>query len=341
MKAIPLVRASTLLPVVGFLDQIGSPTDRLLEQISLRPAALDHPDNLLPLHQGSALIENAANLEGLQTLGFLIGRQTPTHTLGTLGTILSNCLTLYDLLMTMERIVRLENSGEHVSLRWGNDSVWWQFHNDLPTHGSNLQAHLYGLGLYLSAFRIALGPTWRPTEIHLEGPPCPALLAMDDFAGTTIHGMSSCFAIKIPRAALSLPYNSLATGDDFNLHPDYAGFQQSAPSSTFFDSLHQLIHSLLPYGCPNIALVAAASGLSVRGLQRHLAEVSLSYSKLIDQVRFNRAVALLHQPDVKLLEVALELGYTDPANFARAFRRWAGVSPREYRLLHGSNELIY
>jgi AraC-like DNA-binding protein len=132
-----------------------------------------------------------------------------------------------------------------------------------------------------------------------------------------------------------LPYNPLATGDDFNLHPDYEGYRQSAPADTFFDSLQQFVQAVLPYGCPNIALVAAASGLSVRSLQRHLADAGLTYSKLIDQVRFNRAVVLLRSPDVKLLEVALELGYTDPANFARAFRRWAGVSPREYRLLHG------
>jgi AraC-like DNA-binding protein len=132
-----------------------------------------------------------------------------------------------------------------------------------------------------------------------------------------------------------LPYNPLATGDDFNLHPDYTGYQQSAPASTFFDSLQQFVQAQLPYGCPDIILVAAALGLSVRSLQRQLAEAGLTYSKLIDQVRFNRAVVLLRQPDVKLLEVSLELGYTDPANFARAFRRWTGVSPREYRLLHG------
>ncbi|MGB3311037.1 MAG: helix-turn-helix domain-containing protein [Nodosilinea sp.] len=335
MKAIPLVRVSQILPVVDFLNQIGSPTDRLLEQISFAPAALDYSENLLTIYQGSALLENAANREGLQSLGFLIGRQTPTFTLGTLGTILNNCLTLFDLLMTMEQLVRLDNSGEHVSLRWENDSVWWQFRYDCLSLGSNLQTNIYGLGLYLSAFRVALGPTWRPTELYLEGPPCRSLLAMDDFAGTTIHSMSSCSAIKIPRAALSLPYNALATGDDFNLHPDYTGYQQSAPASTFFDSLQQFVQAALPYGCPDIILVAAALGLSVRTLQRHLAEAGLTYSKLIDQVRFNRAVVLLQQPDVKLLEVALELGYTDPANFARAFRRWAGVSPREYRLLHG------
>jgi hypothetical protein len=40
---------------------------------------------------------------------------------------------------------------------------------------------------------------------------------------------------------------------------------------------------------------------------------------------------LLENPDVKLIEVAFELGYSDPAHFTRAFRRWAGVAPREFR----------
>jgi AraC-like DNA-binding protein len=334
MKAIPLVRVGVLLPVVDFLNHIGSPTDCLLDQVNLSPTALDHPEGLLPLYQGSALLENAADLEGLEALGFLIGRQTSLQKLGTLGKILDNSLTLFDLLTTIEQIVGMANSGEHVNLRWAGDSVWWQFHCDRPDSGSNLQTHRYDLGLYLNALHQVLGPAWRPTELCLEGPPCRALLAMDDFVGTTIHFLCPYNAIKIPRAALGLPYNPMATGDDLNLHPDYEGFQQSAPSSAFFDSLHQLIDSLLPHGCPDITLVAAASGLSVRTLQRHLAEAGLTYSKLVDQVRFKRATALLQQPNAKLLEIASELGYTDPANFARAFRRWSGVSPREYRLLH-------
>lgn len=172
MKAIPLIRVGVVLPVVDFLTQIGSPTDRLLGQINLSPTALDHPENLLPLYQGSTLLENAAELEGLEALGFLVGRQTSLHKLGTLGSILDNSLTLFDLLITLEQVVGLANSGERASLRWEHDSVWWQFHCDQPAQESNLQTYRYDLGLYLNALRRVLGSTWRPTELCLEGPPC-------------------------------------------------------------------------------------------------------------------------------------------------------------------------
>lgn len=337
MKPIPLIRAGILLPLVDFLDRMGSPTERLLEQVSLSPAALDNPDRLLTLYQGATLAESAAALEGLEVLGFLAGRQTPARKLGSFGKILQNSLTLFDLLSTIEQTVGMVNSGQHVNLVYAGDWVWWQFHCANPGLESNLQNHRYDLGLYLNALRQVLGSDWRPTELHLKGPPCRALLSLDDFAGTTIHFLCPYNAIKIPRAALSLPYNPTATSTDLINYPDYEGFQQTAPSQSFLDSLHQLILAMLPYGCPDINLVAAASGLSVRTLQRHLSEVGLTYSKLVDRVRFNRAMALLQQSDGKLIEIASELGYTDPANFARAFRRWAGVSPREYRLLHEVN----
>jgi AraC-like DNA-binding protein len=331
MKSIPLFRVGLLLPIVEFLDHIGSPTDRLLAQVNLSPAVLEHPDCLLALYQGVALAEKAAALEGLETFGFLVGSQTPALRLGSFGKILHNSLTLFDFLTTTEQVLGLANSHQRVNLRWDGDWVWWEFNCQSPGQISNLQNHRYDLGLYLNALRQALGPDWSPPELHLKGPRCQAMVDLDDFAGTTIHFLRPCNAIKIPRTALSLPYNPRAKGADFHSHPDYNRFQQTAPAQTFFDSLQQFIQAQLPFGCPDIALVAAASGLSVRTLQRHLTEAGLTYSKLVDQVRFNRATALLQQPDVKLIEVATELGYTDPANFARAFRRWAGVSPREFR----------
>lgn len=72
-------------------------------------------------------------------------------------------------------------------------------------------------------------------------------------------------------------------------------------------------------------------GMSVRTLQRQLHEADLTYSHLIEQVRFDRSVRLLSDPTIKLADVAAELGYTNAANFTRAFRRWAGVSPGDFR----------
>ena len=70
---------------------------------------------------------------------------------------------------------------------------------------------------------------------------------------------------------------------------------------------------------------------SVRTLQRRLQESGLSYSELVNELRFETAARLLRETDATALEIALEVGYEDPSHFSRAFKRLAGISPREYR----------
>jgi AraC-like DNA-binding protein len=332
--AIPLLRAGLLLAFVDFLKQIGAPTDRLLRQSKLSLVTLAQPESLLPLYPCISFVEAAARLEGIPNLGLLAVQQIPTQELGTMGRILSHSLTLFDLLVTFEQIVGMINSGQRLSLRWEKDWVWVQHNCFGPADVENWQSQQTALMVLINAMRMALGPTWQPPEIQLVGVPCRAILAMDDFSAVQIHFQCANNTIKIPRALLSLPLNTADGPDDLVLQPDYEVFRLTAPAQDFVGSLRQLIRLMLPQGYPDVTFVAAASGKSVRSLQRQLAAAGLSYSRLVDQVRFDRAVNLLKQPEVKLIEIAAELGYTDSANFTRAFKRWTSTSPREFRQLH-------
>jgi AraC-like DNA-binding protein len=278
------------------------------------------------------LIENAARLEGLEELGFLIAKQTSLCQLGQLGSIACNTFTLFDLLTTLEQTVGLANSGERCTLRWEKDWVWVQQHCKTPDNQTpNLQTQRYDLMLYIDGIRMALGPDWHPPELYLQGPPCRWLLAMDEFSNSYIHFMSAYNAIKVPRSALSLSINCDANRCTISSSPSYETFCKSAPARESIQSCRQLILSLLPNGYPEVTIVAKAAGMSVRSLQRKLANEGLPYSRLVEQVRYDKAVELLKQPEVKLIDIAADLGYTDSANFTRAFKRWVGMSPSEFR----------
>jgi AraC-like DNA-binding protein len=95
--------------------------------------------------------------------------------------------------------------------------------------------------------------------------------------------------------------------------------------------LRVLVEAYLDDGYPQIELAAEITGTSVRTLQRRLSDAGLSYSELVQQVRFDAAVRMLSDRDTSLTNVAYRLGYTDPSNFSRAFRHMTGVSPREFR----------
>src|SRR5262249_16879752 len=79
--------------------------------------------------------------------------------------------------------------------------------------------------------------------------------------------------------------------------------------------------------------VAEAVGLSTRTLQRRLHEEGTSLARLIAQVRLDFARRLLRDPERPIRDVAIDLGYSDPAHFTRAFHTWTGLTPREYRSL--------
>ena len=82
---------------------------------------------------------------------------------------------------------------------------------------------------------------------------------------------------------------------------------------------------------PRIDLVADALGTSVRTLQRRLADAGASFKTLLDRSRLAAAVHVLQHTDAKVVDIALDLGYSEHAHFSRAFRRWMGLTPREYR----------
>jgi AraC-like DNA-binding protein len=81
----------------------------------------------------------------------------------------------------------------------------------------------------------------------------------------------------------------------------------------------------------DIHTVAALAKLRVRTLQRRLHDQGVTFAWLVARARLDRAQGMLADPARRIIDVALDLGYSDPAHFTRAFVRWTGIAPREFR----------
>lgn len=82
---------------------------------------------------------------------------------------------------------------------------------------------------------------------------------------------------------------------------------------------------------PSLEDVAASYHQSTRSLQRALKVEGQSFRQLIEDIRKERSQHLLLKTSMTIVEIALELGYSDPPNFTRAFKQWFGCSPQSYR----------
>jgi len=102
------------------------------------------------------------------------------------------------------------------------------------------------------------------------------------------------------------------------------------------DVVRQIVTPLLRDGCPDIRSVATMLGLGARTLQRRLSEEGVTYARVVARVRCAVAQRMLDDPACKVIEVALDLGYSDQAHFARAFVRWTGFAPREFQRIRAN-----
>lgn len=96
----------------------------------------------------------------------------------------------------------------------------------------------------------------------------------------------------------------------------------------------EAIDELLLGGNADIEKVAKRLALSTRSLQRGLQLLETSFREQLDEVRRTRAVQLLRQRELSIQEVAFMLGYADPRNFYRSFKRWTDSTPRTWRSQH-------
>ena len=78
-------------------------------------------------------------------------------------------------------------------------------------------------------------------------------------------------------------------------------------------------------------LVAAELNMSSKTLERRLADRSTTFSALLDDVRGGLAKRYLTDTDFRLEQIAYLTGYSEPAALVRAFRRWTGTTPMQFR----------
>jgi len=95
--------------------------------------------------------------------------------------------------------------------------------------------------------------------------------------------------------------------------------------------IHKILAQLVSTDKPTLVVVAKRLGLSPRTLQRRIANCDTSFSALVEEVRCKHACRQLQKKQLKIYDIAKSLNYANPGSFTRAFARWMGVSPQDYR----------
>ena len=96
-------------------------------------------------------------------------------------------------------------------------------------------------------------------------------------------------------------------------------------------ALRILLADYMRFRSPRLEVAAEMSGIGVRTLQRRLEERGLTFTQFVDEIRLEKAAAMLKDSRIAITEIAYDVGYSELAHFTRAFRRMVGTSPSEFR----------
>ncbi|MDJ0950219.1 MAG: AraC family transcriptional regulator ligand-binding domain-containing protein [Alphaproteobacteria bacterium] len=331
MAGIPLTRASQLIHVTNTLEQHGHSAEQMLQDAKLPMWHFCDPDDLIPTHHIYALLDRAARNLGNPAFGLVVGADNSIATLGTFGRLIAGSLTTYHAFASCCRLIHLHTSTAHNWLTEAGDVVWfWRSQFRGPEAG-RWQMEQYVLMRLIELVRMGAGPSWRPAKVCLQTHEPPGRELREALGDPEIHIGQRITGIAVPRSLLAWPLQQRGFSALHSPSDEEARLQHKAPAFSFVDTLRQVAGTLLKEGHPQIGTMAEITGLTIRTLQRRLASKNLTYSQLVDQARFQAACSLLEDDLPPVTDIAMELGYSDSAHFTRAFKRWAGITPREYR----------
>jgi AraC-like DNA-binding protein len=299
------------------------------------PAGLLHtPNCYVPTESLFGFVGKLARKEGIDDLGFQVAYTTGLGLLGpTLAAKVCDCPTLLQALQVFCRFVNEEASQFWAWIVEDEDEIRAYIHRTFePGVLGYTQTEWIGVMGVVTIIQFFAGPRAEPSRISLGTRSPVPTCAKQVFGDTGFLTRQPNVYIAFPRSMLALPQGQHQNDPRFDrpssLSNTYAG---PKPEADFAGRLMQCLEPHFVDGYPQITLAAEIAGTSVRTLQRRLAKQGVTYSEVVDRARFDVASRLLTESDTPSIQVAYATAYSDPSHFARAFRRIAGVSPREYR----------
>ena len=298
------------------------------------PTLIAAGDNIyLPLFPSFKFLNNMIRQEGideapLRALGHFEITELDEHFLARV----SCAPTLKFALESFRNMVPIEDPNTAFGISYGETAVKLCMTNRVPLNAHNQYFEDWNELLVMVAIvRAFAEPAWQPPEMAFRSTIMPGRYAEEQFPNTRFLSGQKVASITVPHELLNSPLRVA-----LDVYRPQVGQVAPPPYTTDFqtnvgNSLKSVLSPYLPERIPGIELAAKMAATSVRTLQRRLKESHLSYSDLVSELRFETAAWLLRKTDATTLEIALEVGYEDPSHFSRAFKRMAGINPREYR----------
>ncbi|WP_377847577.1 AraC family transcriptional regulator ligand-binding domain-containing protein [Bosea sp. UC22_33] len=307
------------------------PEPRMIEA-GLSLSLLDNPDERVPVRRQIAFLNIAADDLDDDLLGFHLAQSFDLRALGFVHYIMASAETLAEALTYQELYGAFANEAMKIREGSGEGASLELSYIGVERHLDRHQAEFW-LTAMLRQCRLFTGRELVPTSASMLHSRPGRVAEMERYFGLQIDFGADLDLLAFARDTKELP---LTTSDHF-LKELLAGLHQKAfpysagEAGSLRTRVENAIMPRLRHGTPKIEAIARDLGTSARTLTRRLADLGISFSEVLDELRYQLAVQYLRDGTSTVSQVTWLLGYREPSASVRAFKRWTGKTPTAFR----------
>ena len=280
------------------------------------------------------LLERIANADpNAVSLPLRVGATMRCDEYGAFGLAWKSALTLRGSCERAERYARVLTSVSTYEVRESADGVFFHLHRD-GARRLGLRLSNEATIASVAAISQEVSTTdFEPLIVYFKHPSPGTTKAHEEHFGCPVEFDSGMDAVVVSHEAMQAPNRLGDSGIlqffDRHLDEELSKFDDDASLER---RVRNHIAQALSEGVPAVSSVASHFGMSARTLQRRLSGRGYSFQTLVDDSRRELAERLLKETRYPLAEVAFLTGFSEQSAFNRAFKRWAGQTPRSFRL---------
>lgn len=288
-----------------------------------------NPDLRLPLASLVSTFESAGIEAGERCFGLRVGQQMAPQNFGAWAAYSVSAATLGEALQRFVRGLRVFQAGADSLLHSSGDRITWSYRRPYRQTGG-IQHADHVLPPMIQLVRAYLGSDWFPQLVHVCYPRDAAAQQLELRLGTSVRFNMPGIAVIFEKADLAARRTDPVSIEEQLTFSDVLALSGGERDGTV-EAVRDILDLTIMRGESDLEGTAQLAGIGPRSLQRQLRSEGTSYRRLLEQVRMRRAMGLLRETAEPVGSIAFALGYREPANFSRAFRRVTGHAPQRYR----------
>ena len=325
-----VVRVGPLISVAAVVRELGCDPEPLFRSAGFNVAQFDDADTRVPYLAASRLIARCTEATACEHFGLLVGERAGPSTLGVAGFMLRAAPDVRTALQDLVRHLDLHDDGGVPFVETAGEVSLLGYSIQQP--GAEASGQIYDLSLAIGCniMRALCGEGWRANEVLFARRRPNDMRPYERFFQAPLRFDAEQSAVVFPTRWLD--HRPASADPLLHRHLEIeANALHARQDAAVAHELRRQLHRMLSTRKTSLASVARQLGMHERTLNRRLRAEGTTFQREYEEVRYTAALQLLGESRMTLAQIAAALDYSDASAFNRAFRRWAGVTPAQWR----------